>query len=80
MRATRCRPGGTRRPTSPLKDPLRQNQFGASLGGPIVHDRAFWFGSFERTQLNRTGIVTIAPAAVSSIDAALDRLAIADRR
>ena len=56
----------------PLKDPLRQNQFGASLGGPIVRDRTFWFGSFERTQLNRTGFVTIAPAAVSSIDAALD--------
>ena len=31
------------------KDPLRQNQFGLSLGGPLVKDRAFWFGNVERT-------------------------------
>jgi hypothetical protein len=67
-------PLSTRRDASnaPLKDPLRQNQFGGSLGGPIVKDRAFWFGSFERTMLDRTGIVTIAPAAVATINRALD--------
>ena len=57
---------------APLKDPLRQNQYGLSMGGPIAKDRAFWFGSFERTQLDRTGIVTIAPAAVVAINRVLD--------
>ena len=71
MRATRCRPGGSST-NAPLKDPLRQNQFGLSIGGPIVSDRTFWFGSFERTQLDRTGIVTIAPVAVAAINRALD--------
>ena len=29
------------------KNELRQNQFGASLGGPIVHDKTFFFGDYE---------------------------------
>jgi hypothetical protein len=57
---------------APLKDPQHQNQFGASAGGPIVKGRAFWFGSVERTQLQRTGIVTIAPTSVSTINSVLD--------
>ena len=68
-------PLSTRRDGStnaPLKDPLRQNQYGLSIGGPIAKDRAFGFGSFERTQLDRTGIVTIAPAAVIAINRVLD--------
>ena len=59
---------------APLKDPLRQNQFGLSLGGPIAKDRTFWFGNFERTQLDRTGIVTIAPVAVAAINARARRV------
>jgi hypothetical protein len=56
----------------PLKDPLKQHQYGFSLGGPIVKNRTFVFGNVERTQLDRTGIVTIAPASVAAINAALD--------
>src|SRR5262245_20049848 len=38
-----------------FKSPLRLNQFGASLGGPIVKDRFFFFGSYEGYRL-RSGI------------------------
>jgi hypothetical protein len=29
------------------KPKLRQNQFGGSIGGPIIHDRLFFFGDYE---------------------------------
>ena len=31
------------------KSPLKQNQFGGSLGGPLAKDKAFFFGSYEAT-------------------------------
>ena len=33
------------------KSLLQQNQFGGSFGGPIVKDKAFFFGSYERYRL-----------------------------
>src|SRR4051812_43234123 len=59
-------------PLAVRKDPLNQHQFGATAGGPIVRDRTFWFANVERTQQDRTGIVTIAPESVVSVNAALD--------
>src|SRR5262245_20629967 len=56
----------------PLKDPLSQHQFGFSFGGPIVKNRTFFFGNVERTQLDRTGLVTIAPLSVVAINNTLD--------
>ena len=34
------------------KSSLKQNQFGGSIGGPIVKNRAFFFGSYEGYRLN----------------------------
>jgi hypothetical protein len=34
------------------KSPLKQNQFGGSIGGPIARDRAFFFGSYEGYRLD----------------------------
>lgn len=33
--------------TPAIKSPFRNNNFGASLGGPIVKDRTFFFGAYE---------------------------------
>ncbi|QNI30751.1 carboxypeptidase regulatory-like domain-containing protein [Alloacidobacterium dinghuense] len=31
---------------------LKQHNYGGTLGGPIVHNKAFFFGSYERTKLS----------------------------
>jgi Carboxypeptidase regulatory-like domain/TonB dependent receptor-like, beta-barrel len=54
-----------------IKLPLNQKQYGASLGGPIVRDRTFYFSNFEQRKLDQSGLVTILPAAVSAINARL---------
>jgi hypothetical protein len=56
------------------KLPLTQAQYGASLGGPILHQRTFFFANYERKQLNQNGIVTIAPANVAFINARLQSI------
>jgi hypothetical protein len=53
------------------KLPLTQAQYGASLGGPIKQDRTFYFANFEQRELNQSGLITIAPAAVVAINAKL---------
>ena len=31
------------------KDPLKRNQFGGTVGGPIFRDKMFFFGGYQRT-------------------------------
>lgn len=52
--------------------PLTQAQYGASLGGPVVADRTFYFANFEQRILNQSGLVTISPANVAIINSRLD--------
>jgi hypothetical protein len=58
-------------PLSHNKLPLTQMQYGASLGGPLVRDRTFYFSNFEQRILNQSGLVTIAPSNVEAINARL---------
>jgi hypothetical protein len=51
--------------------PLTQTQYGASAGGPAVHDRTFYFANFEHRVLNQSGLIIINPASVSAINARL---------
>jgi len=51
--------------------PMTQAQYGASIGGPIIHDRTFYFVNFERRDLNQSGLVTITPANVATINSRL---------
>jgi outer membrane receptor protein involved in Fe transport len=51
--------------------PMNQQQYGLSLGGPIVKNRTFYFANFEQRRLDQSGLVTIADANVPIINAKL---------
>ncbi len=48
------------------KQRLRRNQFGASIGGPAIRDRTFWFAAWESVRENRAvnqaGLIVATPA------------------
>ena len=58
-------------PLAQIALPVTQSQYGASLGGPIIHDRTFYFANFEQRELNQSGLTTISPANVATINARL---------
>jgi hypothetical protein len=64
----------TANPLSHSTLPLTQGQYGASVGGPILHQRTFFFINYERRQLNQNGIVTISPADVDTINSHLNAI------
>ncbi len=45
------------------KDTLKRNQSGGSVGGPILKNKLFYFGTFQGTRINSTpeGIVSFVP-------------------
>lgn len=59
-------------PLAPTKDPLRQWQYGASLGGPLQRDRTFLFANLEQTRLDSAGVITITSSNVAAVNARLD--------
>ena len=50
---------------------MHQQQYGASLGGPIVPNRTFYFANVEQRRLDQTGLATISAANVAAINARL---------
>jgi hypothetical protein len=36
---------------------LQQNQFGGAIGGPLIHKRTFFFGSYEGIRINQEAIL-----------------------
>lgn len=53
--------------------PITQAQYGASLGGPIIKNRTFYFANFEQRLLNQAGspVITITPANLAAINTRL---------
>jgi hypothetical protein len=52
--------------------PLTQAQYGASVSGPVVHDKTFYFLNFEGRELNQSGLSTISPANAAAINTFLE--------
>jgi hypothetical protein len=51
--------------------PMDQQQFGASLGGPLARNRTFYFANVERNVLDQTGVTTITSADAAAINTRL---------
>jgi hypothetical protein len=62
------------KPADGSKPPLRRNQYGTTIGGPIVKNKAFFFGDFEGFRQDRQATVfstlptTAQNAGVLSVD------------
>ena len=50
------------------RNPLKQNQFGATFGGPIIKGKLFYFGSYQGTRTNTAqfGQIQFVPTAATS--------------
>lgn len=70
-------------PFAPANSPtpkLKNNQFGASVGGPIIHNKTFFFLTYERQKLivgNGTGATEPSGAYVAEATAVLNRYNVA---
>lgn len=59
-----------RNPFLPNVNPLKQNQFGGNFGGPIVKNRAFFFGSYQglREHIGSTALYLVPTPAMYNGD------------
>jgi hypothetical protein len=50
---------------APTQDTLKRNQFGGTVGGPILRDQLFFFGTYQGTRIRSApaGAVTYVPTA-----------------
>ena len=51
--------------------PMDQQQYGGSVGAPVVRDHTFFFANFEQRRFDQSGLTTIAPEAAAAINARL---------
>ena len=51
-------PGTSFRSTNPVKPEYRRNQYGGTLGGPVVKDRTFFFADYQRQRQSIARTVT----------------------
>jgi hypothetical protein len=58
-------------PIARMKLPMEQWQYGGSLGGPLVRDRAFYFANAEQRRLDQTGLVRILSDNAAAVNARL---------
>ncbi len=49
------------------RDQLKRSQFGGTLGGPIIRDKAFFFGSYQGTRIRNLqgGLSSFVPTAAN---------------
>ncbi|MGD9904854.1 MAG: TonB-dependent receptor [Vicinamibacterales bacterium] len=60
--------------------PMSQQQYGASVGGPIRRGGTFYFANVEQRRLDQTGLTTIAAANAATINARLDAVGYGGQR
>ena len=48
--------------------PLTQSQFGATLAGPLLTNKLFFFTNYEGTRQNTAGVITINPANITAVN------------
>ena len=46
------------------KSPYRQNQFGGALGGPVLHNKLFFFAAYEGLRIRQSSLAIIGPPPV----------------
>ena len=57
--------------TDAEKPPFRRKNWGATLGGPVIRNKTFFFASVEYMKRNESDVVTLSDATVGTINSVL---------